>query len=165
MMKDIKEVEEEEAEEAEAVLSADNLKKEAKTAEDLQAKKSKLLISTRSLPLNMTIINQDKSSHKISRQNSLPYRTLDLTGNGDVTKGRRPNLLIRMNSDPKMLPSIELSLSKDNEETLSFNELRKGLENGGGSLYFLIDLFIGDVIVFVSLLSTFSLLSNESQNF
>jgi hypothetical protein len=132
MMKDIKEVEEEETEEAEAALSADVLKKEAQMTDELQAKKVKLLISTRSLPLNSTILQEKSGQHKISRQNSLPYRTLDLPGNGDVTKGRR--VLMRMNSDPKMLPSIELSLSKDNGETMSFNELRKGLENGGESL-------------------------------
>jgi hypothetical protein len=76
-----------------------------------QNNKLKILTSTRSLPANE---NRD-SGPKFSRQQSLP--------------GRRPNQLIRMNSDPKMLPSIELSLSKDNEMPL--NELRQHFENCG----------------------------------
>jgi len=109
MMKGIKEEEDEESETIESRLS-----------EFQPNHKVKILTTTRSLPTaagpNGPPENQSPAG-KFSRQQSLP--------------ARRPHPLIRMNSDPKMLPSIELSLSKDAECEMSLNELRKRLENCG----------------------------------
>ena len=108
MMKGIKE---EDDEEAESLV-------ESRLSEFQPNHKVKILTTTKSLPPGTNLDQDDQNNTgKISRQQSLPVR--------------RPHPLIRMNSDPKMLPSIELSLSKDAECELSLNELRKRLENCG----------------------------------
>ena len=110
MMKGIKE---EDDEEAESLV-------ESRLSEFQPNHKVKILTTTKSLPPGTNLDQDDQNnSGKISRQQSLPVR--------------RPHPLIRMNSDPKMLPSIELSLPKDAAdcEEMSLNELRKRLQNCG----------------------------------
>ena len=131
MMKEIKE-EEDEEEDLVVTTSAEDAEDHEDEAVPGTNKKVKVLKTTQSLPAAATGTDPDHAGQKISRQNSLPqpaaYPVLDLPCE---FKPRRPNPLIRMNSDPKMLPSIELFLSKEDSEELSFSELRKHLENCG----------------------------------
>ena len=131
MMKEIKE-EEDEEEDLVVTTSAEDAEDHEAEAVPGTNKKVKVLKTTQSLPAAATGTDPDHAGQKISRQNSLPqpaaHPVLDLPCE---FKPRRPNPLIRMNSDPKMLPSIELFLSKEDSEELSFSELRKHLENCG----------------------------------
>jgi hypothetical protein len=128
----MKEIKEEEDEEDDLVVTASEVAEDGEAEDVLETnKKVKVLKTTQSLPAAVTGTDPDHDVQKISRQNSLPQQTCPVLDLPSELKPRRPHPLIRMNSDPKMLPSIELFLSKEDSEELSFSELRKHLENCG----------------------------------